>query len=298
MPQRAQPVFSELAKVAVENSAIPDLNSAGRLQCWFYVSRFPNKYRAFLHGFVWPCTCNVQHRSMDQISVLAAGGMRERMEALDVVANNLANSSTDGYKSDGEFYSVFASELAGDDGAGPTAVPTLDQKWTDFSAGLLETTNNPLDFGIAGKGFFEVQGPSGPLYTRNGNFHLDTNGQLVTSDGYALLQESGQPFQANSGKRLEVAPDGNIKQDGNSIGQIKLVQFANTAGLSKRGSNYFLNNTGQQPRRRRDRDSSRQDRSVECQRSSGSRTNCRLDAAIRNDEEGHLGFQRDGEAGH
>jgi flagellar basal-body rod protein FlgF len=86
---------------------------------------------------------------MDQISVLAAGGIRSRMQSLDVVANNLANSSTSGYKSDGEFYSMFASEAASDDGSGPVSVPNIDRQWTDFAQGLLEPTNNPLDFGIS-----------------------------------------------------------------------------------------------------------------------------------------------------
>ncbi len=184
---------------------------------------------------------------MDQISVLAAGGIRSRMQSLDVVANNLANSSTAGYKSDGEFYSMFASEAASDDGSGPSSVPTIDHQWTDFAQGLLEPTNNPLDLGISGKGFFVVQGPSGPLYTRNGNFRFDTNGQLVTTDGYPLLQQNGQPFKANPSRKVDVSRDGEISQNGASIGKIKLAAFTNTAGLTKQGNNYFQNNTAQDP---------------------------------------------------
>jgi flagellar basal-body rod protein FlgF len=184
---------------------------------------------------------------MDQISVLAAGGMRSRMEALDVVANNLANSSTSGFKSDSEFYSIFASEAASDDGSGPTAVPTLEHQWTDFAPGLLEPTNNPLDFGIAGKGFFVVQGPSGPVYTRNGNFRFDTKGQFITTDGYPLLDQNGQPFQANPAQPVKVSRDGNITQNGNSIGTIKLAEFTNKNALTKQGNNYFRNVSGQNP---------------------------------------------------
>src|SRR3984957_12790809 len=110
------------------------------------------KFYVFLTWRLWPCSCIVPSRSMDQISVLAAGGMRSRMQSLDVVANNLSNSSTSGYKSDGEFYSMFASEVASDDGSGPTSIPTIEHQWTDFAQGLLEPTNNPLDFGISGKG--------------------------------------------------------------------------------------------------------------------------------------------------
>ena len=184
---------------------------------------------------------------MDQISVMAAGGMRSRMESLDLVANNLANSSTSGFKSDGEFFTLFASEAASEDASGPSAVPMVQRQWTDFAPGLLEPTNNPLDFGLSGKGFFVVQGPSGPLYTRNGNFRFSTTGALVTSEGYPLLQQNGEPFKTNTTQPLEVSRDGEIKQAGNSIGRIKVAEFQDPSGLTKRGANYFWNTTGQEP---------------------------------------------------
>jgi flagellar basal-body rod protein FlgF len=184
---------------------------------------------------------------MDQISVLAAAGMQARMQSLDLVANNLANSSTGGYKTDGEFYTLFTSEAAGEDASGPTAVPMIQRQWTDFTQGLLEATNNPLDFGLSGKGFFVVQGPSGPLYTRNGNFRFSTTGALVTGEGYPLLQQNGQPFQAKTGQPLEVSREGEITQNGASLGRIEVADFENPAGLTKYGANYFSNTTGQDP---------------------------------------------------
>jgi flagellar basal body rod protein FlgG len=185
--------------------------------------------------------------SMDQISVLAAGGMRARMESLDLVANNLANSATSGYKSDSEFYTLFNSEIASEDATGTSAIPMIQRHWTDFAQGLLEPTNNPLDFGISGKGMFVVQGPNGPLYTRNGNFRFSSKGALVTSEGYPLLQQNGQPFQANTAQPLEVSRDGEISQNGNSIGRIKFAEFTDPMRLLKQGSNYFRNNTSQEP---------------------------------------------------
>jgi flagellar basal-body rod protein FlgF len=184
---------------------------------------------------------------MDQISVLAAAGMQSRMQSLDLVANNLANSSTSGYKTDGEFYTLFASEAGGEDEPGSSAVPMIQRQWTDFTQGLLEPTNNPLDFGLSGKGFFAVQGPSGPLYTRNGNFRFSTSGALVTGEGYPLLQQNGQPLQANTAQPLEVSRDGEITQSGKSIGRIKLVEFESPAGLTKFGGSYFSNSTGKEP---------------------------------------------------
>lgn len=183
---------------------------------------------------------------MDQISVFAAAAMQARMQALDLVANNLANSSTSGYKTDGEFNTLFTS-MAGDDESGSSAVPMLQRQWTDFASGLLEPTNNPLDFGISGKGFFVVQGPSGPLYTRNGNFRFSTSGNLITSEGYPLLQESGAPFRLNTAQPVEVSRDGEITQKGKQLGRIGIVDFQNPSGLTKFGSNYFLNTSGQEP---------------------------------------------------
>ncbi len=184
---------------------------------------------------------------MDQISVLAAAGMQARMQSLDLVANNLANSSTGGFKTDGEFYTLFSSEAAGEDESGPSSVPMIRRQWTDFTAGLLESTNNPLDFGISGKGFFVVQGDSGPVYTRNGNFRFSNSGALVTNEGYPLLQQNGQPFKANTSLPLDVSRDGEISQNGNSIGRIKIVEFSDSSNLTKRGANDFLNTTGQEP---------------------------------------------------
>jgi len=184
---------------------------------------------------------------MDQISVMAAAGMQARMQSLDLVANNLANSSTSGYKTDGEFYTLFTSEAAGEDASGASSVPMIQRQWTDFAPGLLEPTNNPLDFGLAGKGFFVVQGPSGPLYTRNGNFRFSTGGALVTSEGYPLLQQNGQPFRANTAQPLAVSLDGDITQNGNSIGRIQVAEFQSHAGLTKFGANFFWNTTGQEP---------------------------------------------------
>jgi flagellar basal body rod protein FlgG len=184
---------------------------------------------------------------MDQISVLAAAGMQARMQSLDLVANNLANSSTSGYKTDGEFFTLFASEAAGEDDSGSSAVPMIQRQWTDFAQGLLEPTNSPLDFGLSGKGFFAVQGPTGPLYTRNGNFRFSSGGALVTSEGYPLLQQNGQPFRANTALPLEVSREGDITQNGRSIGRISVLEFQNPGALTKFGGNYFSNVSGQEP---------------------------------------------------
>jgi flagellar basal-body rod protein FlgF len=185
---------------------------------------------------------------MDQISVLAASGLRARMQSLDLLANNIANSSTSGYKGDGEFYSLFTSEAASGEVTDPAAtLPMIERQWTDFGQGLLEPTNNSLDFGLSGKGFFVASGPSGPLYTRNGSFHVSTKGTLVTADDYPLLDQNGQAINADPSVPIDVAPDGSIHQRGQLLGQFKLVNFKDPSILTKQGAAYFNNSSDQKP---------------------------------------------------
>ena len=186
---------------------------------------------------------------MDQISILAASAMRSSMQSLDLLANNVANASTSGYKSDSEFHTVYTSEAADADATElPVTLPMIERRWTDFAQGLLEPTNNPMDFGLSGKGFFVVKGPNGPLYTRNGNFRMSPDGTVVTSDGYPLLGQDGQPVKAtDTGQPLQVSIDGSVIQNGQPLGQVHLVDFKDPTALSKQGNNYYHNVSGKDP---------------------------------------------------
>jgi flagellar basal body rod protein FlgG len=144
------------------------------------------------------------------------------MESLDMLANNLANTETGGYKNDREFYSLYlAPEAAGADT--PMTMPVVERQWTDFAQGVVRPTGNELDFALSGKGFFSVDGPSGPLYTRQGAFRL----------------AGGKPVQAQSTLPLDVAPDGTLLQQGQPLGKLELVDFRDPAMLAKRGNNYY-----------------------------------------------------------
>lgn len=163
------------------------------------------------------------------------------MDSLDLQANNLANTSTGGYKADKEFYSTYmAPELA--DSADPmTSIsPMVSAPYIDFKQGLLQTTGNPTDLAISGAGFFSVNGPNGStLYTRNGNFQLSPTGTLTTSDGYAVRLTNGQTLQVQSNDPLQVNPQGEISQDDSVLGQLELVDFKNPQQLTKMGATYF-----------------------------------------------------------
>lgn len=160
------------------------------------------------------------------------------MESLDLLANNVANANTGGYKADREFYSLYIAPEA-QDADSPATMPVIERPWIDLSQGPMQTTGNPLDVALSGKGFFSVAAPGGPLYTRNGSFHLAADGKLVTSEGYAVLGVGGAALTMDSTRPVSIAGDGSVQQDGNTIGQINVVNIPNTAGLIKQGGNYF-----------------------------------------------------------
>jgi flagellar basal-body rod protein FlgF len=173
--------------------------------------------------------------AMDQLTSLAASGMRARMETLDMLANNIANATTAGFKADHEFYNLY---LSADAQAGST-MPVIDKPWTDFSEGTLASTGNSLDLAISGKGFFVVNGPSGPLYTRNGSFRLSTRGEVQTPDGYPLLAQGGGPVTVDPSLQIEIAPDGSVHQNGREVARLNLAGFDSTSALQKRQGSYF-----------------------------------------------------------
>ena len=181
---------------------------------------------------------------MDALTISAASGLRARMETLDMLANNLANAATGGFKSDREFYSLYVSgdaQASADatPGALPTTVPVIEKHWTDFSQGLLMPTGNSLDLALSGKGFFSVTSPSGPLYTRNGSFHLSASGELVTAEGYPLRVQGAKTIRTQSPAALQVLPDGEVRQEGQTLGKLDLMAFSDTTPVVKQGNNYF-----------------------------------------------------------
>jgi flagellar basal-body rod protein FlgF len=160
------------------------------------------------------------------------------MESLDLLANNVANASTGGYKSDQEFYSLYVAPEAQDSPMSST-MPLIERPWTDFSQGLLRATGNPTDAALSGKGFFAVDGPGGPLYTRNGSFQMARDGKLVTSDGYAVRGTGGAGLTLQPSQPFEISRDGTVTQEGTIIGQLEIADFTSTAGLAKQGNSYF-----------------------------------------------------------
>ncbi len=175
---------------------------------------------------------------MDAMTAMAASGLRSRLESLDMLANNVANTSTSGYKADREFYGLYASPEAVDSGQGVT-MPVIERPWIDLAQGAMLPTGNTLDLALSGKGFFTVQSPGGSLYTRNGSFHLAADGTLTTADGYPVSGTAGAVLRLQTTGKIDVSRDGTVTQDGQIVGQLQLVDFPGAAGLAKRGNNYF-----------------------------------------------------------
>jgi flagellar basal-body rod protein FlgF len=178
---------------------------------------------------------------MDPLTSAAASGMRTSLQSLDMLANNLANVQTNGYKLDREFYDLYTSAdaVAGGD-YDPTRMPDIVKNWTDYSQGTLQQTSNQLDFAISGQGFFAVNGPNKTtLYTRDGSFHLNATGQLVTHDGYTVRARNGNPVQLDPAQPISVDTTGMILQAGQNVAQLQLASFGNSTELTKQGATYF-----------------------------------------------------------
>lgn len=169
---------------------------------------------------------------------------------LDVVANNIANVNTSGFKADGTVFEEFIGRVARSD-----KMTNHDRQvsfvrdratWIDFSQGTMERTGNPTDVAINGKGFFAVQTPAGERYTRNGGFLINNTGQLVTSEGHPVLGENGPiQFQPND-IQIKISGDGTVSvavagtpgQEAQR-GKLRMVGIDNPALLQKAGLGTF-----------------------------------------------------------
>jgi flagellar basal-body rod protein FlgF len=177
---------------------------------------------------------------MNTTSVTAASGLRSRMQELDMLANNLANSGTGGFKLDREFYTLFSAADNGiEASASQTTLPLIRKQWTDFSQGTNQATGNPLDLALSGHGFFSVSGPHGMLFTRNGSFKISNDSELTTIEGHKVLDPDGKPIQITGPGPIVVTPDGSLTQDGQTVGQLNIVDFKDRTVLGKIGNSYF-----------------------------------------------------------
>jgi flagellar basal-body rod protein FlgF len=194
----------------------------------------------------------------------AAGALVAQSQA-DVIANNLANVSTSGFKRtllqvqsapelglyrrqtdpttalDGTTTGSPSAQFIGALGTGAQVADTPSV----FEQGPLQSTGNSLDLAIEGNGFFTLQTPQGIRYTRDGQFARDGQGYLVTMDGDRVLGRNG-PIQLQTGS-VQIAADGTVRQNNQTIDQLRVVDFANLTAVRPEGDNRFVDTGAGRP---------------------------------------------------
>lgn len=186
---------------------------------------------------------------MNPALLTAAAGMKARIETVDVLANNLANSSTAGFKADAEFYRLFETARSRPDPRTGDAdpMPVAEASLIDFGQGPIETTASPFDIALEGPGFLTVQGPSGPLYTRQGSLGRSASGELVGPGGLTVLGSDGKPIQIPANVAIVISEDGAIRANETTIGRLPIVEFADPRQLRKAGDALFSAPAGLEP---------------------------------------------------
>lgn len=177
---------------------------------------------------------------------ISAEGAHAQSKRLEVIANNLANVDTVGFKRDlAIFQARYAEETQrGRDFAGSGSINDLGggihvrETKTDFSPGPLKHTDVPTDIAIDGDGFFQVEKDGQKYLTRAGNFRLTDRGELVTTQGYPVLNDSGTPIVIDRNARWELSSKGEIRQRG-QVQSLAVVQPKSLGDLAKAGENFF-----------------------------------------------------------
>lgn len=177
----------------------------------------------------------------------AASGMLADQRRLDVVANNLANASTTGFKREttiSRSFSDFLIERTHDDDPTTKALPQqvgrlgigtyVVNTATRLTTGSMQPTGNPLDVAIVGDGFFAVNTPQGVRYTRQGSFRQNGDGTLATPEGYEVLVD-GSPVQAAEGS-LSITADGDVMAGDQNLGRLTVVTSLELGAIRKEGN--------------------------------------------------------------
>jgi flagellar basal-body rod protein FlgF len=175
---------------------------------------------------------------MDSGYYAACAGLAAQTQALELVAHNLANLGTAGFRGE---QATFRSLMTGGGtvawnplNAAVNNFGVLGSSRLDLSSGSLTSTGNPLDISVAGSGFFVLQSAQGLIYTRDGGFHLTTTGQLVTAQGDKVLGEQG-PITLPNGE-VSISSDGTISVGGALIDKLRLAEFSSSTSLEALGN--------------------------------------------------------------
>jgi flagellar basal-body rod protein FlgF len=195
---------------------------------------------------------------MEEILLIGLSRQAALKRELDVVANNIANLNTTGYKADGATFSEFLHNSS-DSAAGPTSMARMSlvtdrATWHDMSQGTVQQTGNPLDVALDGDGMLVVQTAAGERYTRAGSMQISANGELVNASGDRIMGDGGPIVLQPTDRDIVITKDGTIKvregQSANSDstrGKLRIVKFANPQSLEKDSASSFRAPIGVQP---------------------------------------------------
>ena len=181
---------------------------------------------------------------------IASTGMLVQRKKMDVITNNITNSETTGYKKDQLLSRSFKDMMIArinDPAVINISTPVglqntgvhIDEVITNFTQGNMEETGRLSDMAIEGSGFFAISTTAGERYTRDGSFGVNSQGYLVTADGNYVQGENGRILVGSS--KFSIDGQGNVTVNGASAGKLKIVTFADSAGLRKEGNNLYYN---------------------------------------------------------
>ena len=194
----------------------------------------------------------------ESIYIAASAGIKQARK-MEMIAQNLANVNNTGYKKDALVFKEMMPPFPPDSGldAGKNILLSPDKsnknvsyvgitdQYTDFSTGGIKKTGGVLDIALDGEGFFKVQTPDGPRYTRNGNFRLNTAKQLVNQNGNQVLDRNDTPVVIDAPGKISIDGEGSISVGNGlantTITNIKLVNFENKKFLEKIGDGLYRN---------------------------------------------------------
>lgn len=185
---------------------------------------------------------------MDNAQLITLSRQLGLQRQMDVVANNLANINTTGFKSENIMFADYLMPTA-EDGVFPQADQDLHftDDWStrhDMTLGAIEETGNPLDVAIDGGGLLSVQTPAGERYTRDGSLSIDASGTLVDTSGNPVLADSGPVHFDSADTDITISPDGTISSSQGTKGKLKLTQFSDAQALTREGDNYYSGTGG------------------------------------------------------
>ncbi|MEO9822849.1 MAG: flagellar hook-basal body complex protein [Yoonia sp.] len=175
---------------------------------------------------------------MDNATYAALTRQSGLANELRVVANNIANASTTGFRAEGVVFSEYVNVLSNDHDS--LSMASARVRETNDAQGVLKQTNATFDLAIEGEGFFLVQTPAGERLTRAGHFTPNANGDLVDADGFPVLDAGGAPvFVPTGAGPVGIGADGVISAGGQLVGQIGVVVPTNPLGLIREGGTRF-----------------------------------------------------------